>query len=136
MFARLVRSDTDIASAWLLQFPVSCSDSATAAQKQKEFIRLCTENLKRACQELEADVVDFACLTVMNRGLLILKSHVEAFRRKCVWILAIDLWQQTNSQRPIAGIRSICVCGNWTTVAGLSSRTTAITAGFTTCFPR
>lgn len=63
---------------------VVCTSPAgkTGLEKEQEFIRKCMESLLMASANLEKDA--HSSLTSIERGLLMLKTHLEAFRRRCV----------------------------------------------------
>ena len=52
----------------------------TGLEKEQEFIRKCMESLLMASANLEKDA--HSSLTSIERGLLMLKTHLEAFRRR------------------------------------------------------
>lgn len=52
----------------------------TGLEKEQEFIRKCMESLLMASANLEKDAL--SSLTSIERGLLMLKTHLEAFRRR------------------------------------------------------
>lgn len=54
----------------------------TGLEKEQEFIRKCMESLLMASANLEKDA--HSSLTSIERGLLMLKTHLEAFRRRYV----------------------------------------------------
>lgn len=62
--------------------PLSCEPAAgkTGLEKEQEFIRKCMESLLMASANLEKDA--HSSLTSIERGLLMLKTHLEAFRRR------------------------------------------------------
>lgn len=58
-----------------------CSPAGkTGLEKEQEFIRKCMESLLMASANLEKDA--HSSLTSIERGLLMLKTHLEAFRRR------------------------------------------------------
>ncbi|MEQ2216409.1 Ubiquitin carboxyl-terminal hydrolase 34 [Xenoophorus captivus] len=72
--ARLATSTLDNAS--------SCE---TGLEKEQEFIRKCIESLLMASANLEKEA--HSSLTSIERGLLMLKTHLEAFRRRFAYHL-------------------------------------------------
>lgn len=52
----------------------------TGLEKEQEFISKCMESLMMASANLEKDA--HSSLTIIERGLLLLKTHLEAFRRR------------------------------------------------------
>ena len=52
----------------------------TGLEKEQEFIRKCMESLLKASANLEHQA--HPSLTSIERGLLMLKTHLEAFRRR------------------------------------------------------
>lgn len=52
----------------------------TGLEKEQEFIRKCMESLLMASANLDKDAQ--SSLTSIERGLLMLKTHLEAFRRR------------------------------------------------------
>lgn len=58
------------------------SAGKTGLEKEQEFIRKCMESLLMASANLEKDA--HSSLTSIERGLLMLKTHLEAFRRRYV----------------------------------------------------
>lgn len=58
----------------------------TGLEKEQEFIRKCMESLLMASANLEKDA--HSSLTSIERGLLMLKTHLEAFRRRCASVIA------------------------------------------------
>lgn len=58
-----------------------CAAGKTGLEKEQEFIRKCMESLLMASANLEKD--SQSSLTSIERGLLMLKTHLEAFRRRC-----------------------------------------------------
>lgn len=59
---------------------LTCSAGKTGLEKEQEFIRKCMESLLMASANLEKDA--HSSLTSIERGLLMLKTHLEAFRRR------------------------------------------------------
>ncbi|XP_023268188.1 ubiquitin carboxyl-terminal hydrolase 34 [Seriola lalandi dorsalis] len=57
----------------------------TGLEKEQEFIRKCMESLLMASANLEKDA--HSSLTSIERGLLMLKTHLEAFRRRFAYHL-------------------------------------------------
>ncbi|XP_070409718.1 ubiquitin carboxyl-terminal hydrolase 34 isoform X3 [Nothobranchius furzeri] len=57
----------------------------TGLEKEQEFIRKCIESLLMASANLEKD--SHSSLTSIERGLLMLKTHLEAFRRRFAYHL-------------------------------------------------
>ncbi|XP_028827085.1 ubiquitin carboxyl-terminal hydrolase 34 isoform X3 [Denticeps clupeoides] len=57
----------------------------TGLEKEQEFISKCMESLLMASANLEKDA--HSSLTVIERGLLMLKTHLEAFRRRFAYHL-------------------------------------------------
>lgn len=63
-------------------FIINCLDSAEATKKEYDFVRLCMDNLKRACDHLVSDAALDSSLTEIVRALLILKTHLDDFRKR------------------------------------------------------
>lgn len=66
----------------------------TGLEKEQEFIRKCMESLLMASANLEKDA--HSSLTSIERGLLMLKTHLEAFRRRytrqrCLYCMHSDM---------------------------------------------
>ncbi len=59
---------------------VCVSAGKTGLEKEQEFISKCMESLMMASANLEKDA--HSSLTIIERGLLLLKTHLEAFRRR------------------------------------------------------
>ncbi|KAF2987749.1 hypothetical protein EK904_015161, partial [Melospiza melodia maxima] len=57
----------------------------TGLEKEQEFISKCMESLMIASSNLEQD--SHSSLTIIERGLLMLKTHLEAFRRRFAYHL-------------------------------------------------
>ncbi|KTG46700.1 hypothetical protein cypCar_00027517, partial [Cyprinus carpio] len=57
----------------------------TGLEKEQEFISKCMESLMMASANLEKDA--HSSLTIIERGLLLLKTHLEAFRRRFAYHL-------------------------------------------------
>ncbi|XP_039594276.1 ubiquitin carboxyl-terminal hydrolase 34 [Polypterus senegalus] len=57
----------------------------TGLEKEQEFISRCMESLMMASGNLEKDA--HSSLTIIERGLLMLKTHLEAFRRRFAYHL-------------------------------------------------
>uniref|UniRef100_A0A8C9UXP2 Ubiquitin carboxyl-terminal hydrolase 34 n=1 Tax=Scleropages formosus TaxID=113540 RepID=A0A8C9UXP2_SCLFO len=57
----------------------------TGLEKEQEFISKCMESLMMASANLEKD--PHSSLTIIERGLLMLKTHLEAFRRRFAYHL-------------------------------------------------
>ncbi|NWQ77721.1 UBP34 hydrolase, partial [Columbina picui] len=57
----------------------------TGLEKEQEFISKCMESLMIASSNLERD--SHSSLTIIERGLLMLKTHLEAFRRRFAYHL-------------------------------------------------
>lgn len=71
----------------LMFFVFFCPPPAgkTGLEKEQEFIRKCMESLLMASANLEKDA--HSSLTSIERGLLMLKTHLEAFRRRCASVI-------------------------------------------------
>lgn len=59
-----------------------CVSGKTGLEKEQEFISKCMESLMMASANLEKD--PHSSLTIIERGLLMLKTHLEAFRRRYI----------------------------------------------------
>lgn len=60
--------------------PLPSAAGKTGLEKEQEFIRKCMESLLMASARLEEDAQ--SSLSSIERGLLMLKTHLEAFRRR------------------------------------------------------
>lgn len=60
----------------------------TGLEKEQEFISKCMESLMMASANLEKDA--HSSLTIIERGLLLLKTHLEAFRRRYTETLTLQ----------------------------------------------
>lgn len=71
--------------------PCVLAAGKTGLEKEQEFIRKCMESLLMASANLEKDA--HSSLTSIERGLLMLKTHLEAFRRRyvCFYARSIDV---------------------------------------------
>lgn len=76
-------SDSDLNSL----LPCVSAAGKTGLEKEQEFIRKCMESLLMASANLEKD--SHSSLTSIERGLLMLKTHLEAFRRRYIGVTSI-----------------------------------------------
>ena len=105
----------------LLFTSLSCVVTAgkTGLEKEQEFIRKCMESLLMASANLEKDA--HSSLTSIERGLLMLKTHLEAFRRRYKSLpTAFMVTETTQKQKPtstthcflsLSGLRITCGSG-------------------------
>ena len=70
----------------------------TGLEKEQEFISKCMESLMMASANLEKD--PHSSLTIIERGLLMLKTHLEAFRRRFAALFAIKKMTALNVYHP------------------------------------
>lgn len=63
-----------------MHLSVCVTAGKTGLEKEQEFISKCMESLMMASANLEKDA--HSSLTIIERGLLLLKTHLEAFRRR------------------------------------------------------
>lgn len=64
----------------VIWFTLTDVTGKTGLEKEQEFISKCMESLMIASSNLEQD--SHSSLTIIERGLLMLKTHLEAFRRR------------------------------------------------------
>ncbi|XP_078001097.1 ubiquitin carboxyl-terminal hydrolase 34-like isoform X2 [Glandiceps talaboti] len=92
-------------------------------EKEEEFIHRCMDSLVNASEDLEA--AEDSCLRIIQRGLLLLKTHLETFRKRYAYHLR--LWQlqgkgisshQQNLTGNVATMRVVCQ------MAGMSDKLT------------
>lgn len=84
----------------------------TGLEKEQEFIRKCMESLLMASANLEKD--SHSSLTSIERGLLMLKTHLEAFRRRYATDVDVNARHAPcvyafMSRRRVRFVRQVCV---------------------------
>ncbi|XP_070576482.1 ubiquitin carboxyl-terminal hydrolase 34-like isoform X2 [Ptychodera flava] len=116
--------DTDVSMSaiqYINSFYIEAGNGSL--EKEEEFVHNCMNNLVGASQDLEN--AEDSCLLIIQRGLLLLKTHLETFRKRYAYHLR--LWQlqdrgiashQQNLTGNVATMRVVCQ------MAGMSDKLT------------